>query len=276
MKILRTITLYVLLASTSHFVTPPVHAASWGAVGYTWVKPVGFISAQLQWGWPAETDRSVICNEAGGCIVTVGPWDPRGGPPYGGINNPTWMTQRITVPMGTRTVDAFEAWTKIHGRSGESTQSPMWAAINDLTTTCYGFQVFDGTSAGPYRTGRLLPGTTCGKVPEPTRRCDDLDALLFDYGTISSGQGNGERLVLQRELRCSNVSSVSFRLASPLRLSSTLTASLSVNTKPITTSGVTLEIKGGSTPLVFTSTLSGTEKRGGNYTASSVMIMEFF
>lgn len=272
MKIIPSVASAAILAITSLAVAP-TNASSWATVISTWAVPRG-TSAEYEWGWPAEFDGSVICTTPSGCIITVGSWDPNGSYPHGGINNPNDMNQRVTVSVGSRTVDAYEAWTRRYGKSGNLTQDPMWPLGARLTTTCYGFQVFDGVDTN-YRTGRLLPGTVCGRVPEPNQRCEDLDALVFDFGVMASGQVNGKRLLLPRELRCTNTSSVTFRLASTLSLSSSLIASLTVNEKPLTTSGVTLEVKGGSTPLVFTSTLSGTENRGGNYMASSVMIMEF-
>ena len=155
------------------------YGVSWGAVS----DRDGGV-ATFSWGWPDEHDYTQIC-AALQCIITVGPWDPRGGPPYGGINAPDGVPQRVVVNWGATTRDAFIAWTKEFGRRGEY-RVFMWGNITDTSKTCFGFQSFYGAGSG-YRVGTLLPGTTCGLVPPPNISCDVHLGSEINLGVVPKG-----------------------------------------------------------------------------------------
>lgn len=169
-----TVLLIVLLLSQGK-----AYGASWGAVD----ERVGH-TATFTWGWPDENDLTPICN-ASQCIVTVGPWDPGGGPPFGGINNPYHVFQKVVVNSGATTRDAFIAWTNKYGIGGQYRQL-MWHDGVNTSNTCFGFQSFVG-AGGNYRTGTLLPGTTCGLVPPPNLTCDVYLGSEINLGVVPRG-----------------------------------------------------------------------------------------
>lgn len=164
-------------------VASELQAASWGAV--LWANPVSGYG-EFQWGWPSESDTSTICFDSTGCIVTIGPWDPNGGGSYGGINNPNGVSQKVVVPVGANTKTAHNMWVAKYGTSGSYTQW-MWGSNKNLKNTCYGFQVFQGGSSGT-RTGDVLPGAQCGKVPPPNLECSLSLPSQIDHGTVGTGE----------------------------------------------------------------------------------------
>lgn len=155
------------------------YGESWGAV----TDRVGG-TATFSWGWPDENDLTPICNVSQ-CIVTVGPWDPGGGPPKGGINNPAGVLQRVVVNSGATTRDAFIAWTQKYGIGGQY-RMLMWVNGLDTSNTCFGFQSFVGGGSNS-RTGTLLPGTTCGLVPPPNLTCDVSLGSEINLGVVPKG-----------------------------------------------------------------------------------------
>ncbi|MEG5552313.1 hypothetical protein UXO11_22300 [Enterobacter wuhouensis] len=181
MKCTRALTILLLMVSLWPYLT---YAVSWGSVSEVEVKSNDMVWGTFSWGWPAETNNDVICMDSRGCIVTVGPWDPRGGPPAGGINAPSGVSQKVSVPFGTTTSDAFKAWIDEYGNGGSYTQA-MWFTGMDLSQTCFGFQSFPGQDSTIRITGTLLPGTVCGKVPPPLMKCDLSVPLEIDLGTVA-------------------------------------------------------------------------------------------
>lgn len=160
-----------------------LQAASWGAVvSASSVNGYG----TFQWGWPSESDYSTICFTSDGCIITVGPWDPNGAYPRGGIDNPWGVAQKVFIPSGATTRTAYSTWVAKYGSSGGFTQQ-MWPERVNLTSTCYGFQVFQGGGSNR-RTGTVLPGGQCGKVPPPSLSCTLNVPSEINHGTVSAGE----------------------------------------------------------------------------------------
>lgn len=170
--------MYVLLSLGAK-----THATSWGSVNKIWGGK--FLSAQGDWGWPSEDDTTPICHVSS-CIVTVGSYDPRGPYPYGSINIPYAMNTKIYIPRGTTTKQAWEIWRQKYGVGPSAwTQSPMFMGDSELSQTCYGFQVFQTTSAK--MVGTLLPGTSCGLVPPSNLTCDVYLGSEINLGVVSTG-----------------------------------------------------------------------------------------
>ncbi|WP_192985601.1 hypothetical protein [Pseudomonas sp. EggHat1] len=164
-------------------VASDLQAASWGAVENA--TPFNGYGTFL-WGWPSESDHSPICFTSDGCIVTVGPYDPRGSFPYGALNNPSLIAEKIIIQQGQTTYDAYVKWVAQHGTSGGYTRQ-MWPYNVRLETTCYAFQVFAGSGSGT-RTGQVLPGGQCGKVPPPNLSCTLNLPSQIDHGTVTTGE----------------------------------------------------------------------------------------
>lgn len=198
-RIAAALLIYLLLSQGN------ARGMSWGAVE----NRVGG-TATFSWGWPDESDLTPICNTSQ-CIVTVGPWDPGGGPPSGGINNPNLVLQKVVVNSGATTRDAFLAWTRRYGISGRY-RMLMWTPGNNIDTskTCFGFQVFPGGGGG-LRVGTLLPGTTCGLVPPSNLTCDFNLGSEINLGVVPKGT-SGVSGGVDGSVTCSSSATISSAL----------------------------------------------------------------
>lgn len=182
------------------------NATSWGSVSNV-TKGSQFVSAKFSWGWPNETNNQVICSSAGGCIVTVGPWDPTttdNNNIGGGINNPAGVQQTITVASGATAIDAWNKWTNKYGSTGSYNQA-MWVISKNLSQTCFGFQSFAGTGSSN-RVGTLIPGGVCGVVPPVNVECNLTAPTDINLGTIHAGETKSS--TDQLTLNCSDPASV--------------------------------------------------------------------
>lgn len=162
------------------------------------------------------------------------------------------------------------------GVSG-TTLSKFWTTTNYLPeinweTICMEFQTWE--TAG-YTYGRTVPGAVCGRVSPPNVTCTPLTDMAFNFGTISAGTSSGQRRAVSQRVSCSNASSVTLRLVTPLRLSARTEANLTANSRSVDTFGTSFDIIGDGLDLTFEATLVGNETVGGTYTASSVLIMEY-
>lgn len=174
-------------------------SASWGAVEDTDGHNGTFL-----FGWPNETINKRITCYTQQCIIGVGPWDPRGSVPHGGINNPRGLRTKLLVPSGTPLKKIRQLWVAQHGAEGSYRQA-MWGSNIDLSTTCFGFQSFPDRDT---TIGTLLPGTTCGKVPPANVQCSVKGAGLLSFGVIAVGSMGGETSSRGR-IRCNKPVTVS-------------------------------------------------------------------
>lgn len=190
------------------------YCLSWATAKDVKIYQKGALGVVFEWGWPDESDTTSICKTSR-CIITVGPFDPRGSYPVGGsINNPNGMRYKINVPYGTTTRGAFLEWIKVYGVSGSFLQKDMWYNPDnleniDLTTTCFGFQTFDDN--GKFHTGELIPGTSCGKIPPIDLTCNLSLGSEINLGIFSEGV-NGVSKGIVGSVNCSSSATVTTSL----------------------------------------------------------------
>ncbi|KYQ98875.1 hypothetical protein AWY96_10265 [Serratia plymuthica] len=237
--------------------------------GYTW----GFT---LDYSWPtAETPDQILPCYRTECFLGI---------------STTIITpehpDRAYSPQRAHTVVSYyknellsavrARWIARFGASGNITE-PGWTQSTD---TPYLDSALACLQYWPYNTpygsvGDNVPQSTCLSLTPPDVMCDSLPPLLFEFGTVASGRTSGLRLTQRQTLRCTNATSVTFRLVNDLKLTRTLTAHASVNGLSLDTNGVTLPVGRHTVPLDFVVTTTGDESDGGTYTASSVLIMEY-
>lgn len=240
------------------------YGSSWGAVD----NRVGG-TATFSWGWPDENDLTPICNESQ-CIVTVGPWDPGGGPPKGGINNPNGVLQKVVVNSGATTRDAFIAWTQKYGIGGQY-RMPMWSNGIDTKNTCFGFQSFPGGGTG-ISVGRLLPGTTCGLVPPSNLTCDLNLGSEINLGVVPKGT-SGVSGGVDGSVTCSSSATISSALINfPV---------LDGNVVAISVNGVKLDNQlrnvgtGKQVPLNVVANIEGKLDNAGVYETNAILLFSY-
>jgi hypothetical protein len=192
------------------------------------------------------------------------------------VYNPQSAKSAIPFTRGDTLGDIRKRYIERFGVSG-SVNEPFWGYVIQIPeinwdTICIEFQTWE--TAG-YSRGRTVPGAVCGRVSPPNVTCTPLTDMAFNFGTISAGTSSGLRRTVSQRVSCSNASSVSLRLVTPLRLSARTEANLTVNSRSVDTFGTSFDIIGDGLDLTFEATLVGNETVGGTYTASSVLIMEY-
>ncbi|MGQ1888417.1 hypothetical protein [Serratia marcescens] len=239
--------------------------ASWGAVSDSDNHTATFL-----WGWPVEDSTALACTTLEGCLVGVGPWDPKGGHPYGGINNP-FLVKNIPVSYGTTVTEVYRQWTGQFGTSG-SYRKLMWGADKDLTNTCFGFQTFPGTGNN-YRTGTLLPGASCGLVPPPNLTCTVSMPSLINLGTYTVGV-SGASAAKQGSVSCNIRASIYMSLVSLKPKLDGNTVNVEVNGKSLGTSPVVVG-NGTYIPISLKNTVVGAFKNAGVFQTSYTLVITY-
>ncbi len=240
------------------------YASSWGAV-----KDSDNQRGTFLWGWPVEDSTAPACTSSQGGLVAVGPWDPRGAHPYGGINNPG-MLQHIAIPNGTTMMEAHRQWTEMYGTGG-SYQKIMWGPGKDLSKTCFGFQTFVGTGTD-LRTGSLLPGTSCGLVPPPNLVCTASLPSMVNLGTYSVGDA-GVSVFSQGNVTCNFGASVYVSLVSQANLDGN-PVNIEINGKPMGSSPAIVG-NGNNVPISIKHTVVGDFKNGGVFQSSYTLVITY-
>ncbi|WP_277496129.1 hypothetical protein [Serratia marcescens] len=238
--------------------------ASWGAVSDS-----DNHTATFHWGWPVEDSTALACTTFEGCLVGVGPWDPKGGPPYGGINNPAYVLH-VVVSYGTTVKEVHRQWTELRGTSG-SYRKYMWANELDLSNTCFGFQTFPGTGAST-RTGTLLPGTSCGLVPPPNLACAVSMPSLINLGTYTVG-ASGVSAVKQGSVSCNIRASIYMSLVSQAKLDGNK-VNVEINGKSMGTSPVIVG-NGTYVPISVKNTVVGALNNTGVFQSSYTLVISY-
>lgn len=197
-------------------------------------------------------------------------------PAHGRAYSPQNSLLMVTYNDGEMLSRVRARWIERHRGSG-SAYEPNWAVGPDApyADTGLGCMQYWPVWGGSSGVGINVPQTVCNAIPPPNVTCDSLPDMVFDFGTVPSGDTSGLRLSQQQSLRCSNATNVTLKLATDLKLTDMLYANVTVNGKPLDTHGVTLAVGRNTTPLDFVVTTNGNENTGGEYTASSVLIMEY-
>ncbi|AKJ43424.1 hypothetical protein QQ39_16300 [Pragia fontium] len=264
--------IFVLALLTSSI----VHAV---AVGYTSEVDrgddngmYGMYSAVVHWSWPEQRDTSRVCGHlpATGCFLSLGPTTPlsRGG------TIPT-SGPYVSLNYTDTAVDAHRKWVEKYGPTGSLLTYPWPRGIRG--TECTGFRIFERKgSGGTIQTvDSMLQFSICGGTPPFATTCNELTSMTFDFGNVTVGNNVRRQRSISQTLSCTRASTATLRLISPLRLSSNLTATMTVNSKVLDASGASIPLSSGRAQLDFVATLEGNEKTVGVYTASSVLLLEF-
>lgn len=248
----------------------PSYSSSWGAVSSTYYEgsSIGLI---YEFSWPDQVDFTLPC-QFPYCYLGVGTMAVG----LGGVVNP-WAAQGVvTYRNGESATTVRARWVSKYGASGTA-REPHWVAKDlesriDWDTLCVGFQYWPSSA----QRGTLLPDSTCGRVPPPTKHCDALPDISFDYGTLPHASVIGATMRRTVRLSCTGVQSVSLRLMSPIQLAPGLSSEIQADGVVLSPAGSIFDVSRTGRDLVFTSTLVGTVEASyvGGLSASSVLIVE--
>ncbi|VXC36344.1 hypothetical protein [Pseudomonas sp. 8O] len=226
-------------------VTNELQASAWAAV-ISVNRSTGY--GEFQYGWTSELNDSPICFDASGCFVLVGPWDARGSG-YGGINNPWGISRKVKIPQYGSARDAWFLWSQSYPLSDQFVQLTWSSPVrHDFLQTCYGFQIFQGSSSNT-RTGDILPGAQCGTIPPPNLVCTLNLPSEIDHGTI--GVGETSSIEVDGAINCN--------LSANARLSSQLSNAPSGLSAKMLFNGMStrnLSVQAGNTSFKMTSELT--------------------
>lgn len=239
--------------------------------------PVGSMyGVDIDYAWPTEEPgNNVLRCYTGKCYLGVAVlFDPG----IGFVYNPSAQTVGMLTYRDRETLSSVRSrFISRFGISGHYNISNWSDAMNrpyfDTAHAC--FQYWPYNRDGTNTLGVNLPDTACGNLAPPDVTCESLPSMVFDFGVVRSGATSGLQLTQQQTVQCTNATNVTLKLLSGIKLSRTLTANMSVNGRTLDPTGVSLEINGNTIPLDFVVTINGNENTGGEYTASSVLIMEY-
>jgi hypothetical protein len=231
----------------------------------------------LEYAWPTPElpDLNLPCRAQqcylGIMVSLISPWTPNRDV------DPSRQENAVTYTNGELLSAVRERWVNKNGPSGRVVEPVFivegYVPYLDSALGCMSY--WPDRNAVGVSTGINVPQSVCGALPPPNVTCDSLPDMVFDFGTVHSGDTSGLRLSQHQSLRCSNATNVTLKLATDLKLTDMLTANVTVNGRPLDTHGVTLAVGRNTTPLDFVVTTNGNENTGGEYTASSVLIMEY-
>ncbi|CAI1543592.1 Uncharacterised protein [Serratia fonticola] len=248
-----------------------VEQAEW----YLWGTDI--LGVRLNAGWPTEDvpDVELPCYLQEQCYLSA---DATLG--YFGVtpNRPSTQPNAVMYRNGERLSEIRKRWIAKNGVTAR-VDNP-YKSVYDPDVSYEGkgdacFVYFPFTNGGNLTSGFPLPGTVCNVPAPPTVTCDSLPSMEYDFGTAIAGRTSGLRMTQRHTLSCTNATNVTLKLGMDLRLTGLLTAQMSVNGRPVDTNGATYRVTGPATPLDFVVTTSGIETAAGDYTASSVLLMEY-
>lgn len=256
--------------------SPPASASSYADSGRFYTTRGGMLGVIFNAGWPSidQPDVALLCRTGQcylGAIVTI---ERDGAPvptyPVASVNTVTYVNGELLSVVRQR-------WVAKNGtiRTVDEPNYGYPSSILPWTSTARGcFQYWPNFNNNA-TVGVPLPGTVCNTPAPPDVSCESLPSMIYDFGTVAGGSTSGLRLLQRQTLSCTNATNVTLKLATDLKLTDMLTANVTVNGKPLDTHGVTLAVGRNTTPLDFVVTINGNENTGGEYTASSVLIMEY-
>ncbi|CAI0925951.1 Uncharacterised protein [Serratia proteamaculans] len=225
------------------------------------------------YGWPSATSKRLSCTGGGRCYLGVGSMAPG----RGGVMNPGQGTGRIEYQDGENLTAVRARWVRQFGATGTINEDP-WTSANpalppiDWDNICVGFQYWPEGTGTP---GILLPESICGRAPPPTKHCDALPDISFDYGALSQQSVIGAQMSQKVRITCGGVQSVSLRMLQPIQLGPDLTSEIQADGKVLGPAGATYNVSQTGREFVFTSTLVGTVGSiSGRLSASSVLMVE--
>ncbi len=239
--------------------------------------PVGWIyGVDIDFAWPTEEQGNTIlrcytneCYLGAGVLVDVG---------TGFVYNPSAQHVAMVTYADRETLSSVRSrFISRFGVSGH-VNNPGWADASSkpyFNTAQACFQYWPYNRNSTYTKGVNLPDTVCGSLAPPDVTCESLPSMVFDFGVVRSGATTGLQMTQRQTVQCTNATNVTLKLLSDIKLSRTLTANMSVNGRTLDPTGVSMEINGNTIPLDFVVTINGNENTGGEYTASSVLIMEY-
>jgi hypothetical protein len=192
--------------------------------------------------------------------------------------DPTEQVNMIEYTDGELLSAVRERWVTKNGPSGRVVEhhyvGPYFVPYLQSSLGCMSYWP-DGRGPRGWLPFINVPQSVCGAFPPPNVTCSSLPSMVFDFGTVPSGATSGLRVAQRQSLSCANATSVTLKLDTDLKLTDMLSATVTVNGEPLDTHGVTLAVGRNTTPLDFVVTTNGNENTGGEYTASSVLIMEY-
>jgi len=219
--------------------------------------------------WDTEDDETVICN-ATACSVAICYY-------VTGLRNicgnPSETSTRVFIPFNATVKDAHTAFINKNGTNG------AWSIITSIAiepSTCFGIMYWQGSN--DYNlTGAVIPGAYCGKPPPPTTKCELLNDIEFDYGTLSSGEVPGSSKTENIDVQCSANANITLTLVGQknITLGGGITSTISSNGKDLST-GVNVSVTHGSESVPVTSTLSSDAGTvAGTYSGSGIVVLGF-
>ncbi|HEB0103789.1 TPA: exotoxin [Serratia marcescens] len=241
------------------------------AYGSAWVSTSSREGGQYigTYSWLSEETNGILCTYAE-CNVAVchysSAWSEM-------CINPSYATARILVKKGTTFKSAREMFIKKYGVSGE------WATITPVLKapdTCFGILYWQGSNDINY-SGKIIPGSYCGRVPPESTVCNVLNDILFDYGELPSNVINGKKKTEFISIQCSQSASVRVTLVGErkIKLGGGIESSLYIDDKDASNAATISVPKGIKTVDVVSELSVRGNPEGGSYSGVGVLIIDY-
>jgi len=224
-----------------------------------------------QFIWENEiSNTEVLCTDRDGCSLAICHYSPA---EYEMCINPSAAYTRVFIPFGARIQEARNIFVQKNGVAGD------WSTFTPLLTypeTCFGLIVWQGRGNGN-RSGKVLPGSYCGKIPPPNLTCDLLGDVIYEYGSVAGHTVHGMAQTQNLSLTCTDTANITLTVPGEggIIMGGGVTSQLFVNDTALS-SGVRLTVSAGAQHIPIKSVLhSPAEPKPGHYEGSSVVVLGF-